>query len=153
MTKKIFFAIKVKLLYISFKILCLNTESIIHEQIELQSNLNFIYNCISSNCFNETKSIFIAHRLSQNYTVQKLARSIINIYNPQKNKNNTLTQRYLNKFQYLYYNNLSYYEHSNLKLNYYDIAINNLYIIIKCYKSKNILLLTQYLYEPFYSIT
>lgn len=151
--KKIFFRIKIKLLYISFKILYLNNESIIFEQIEWKNNLNFLYNCIFSNCFNETKSIFIAHKLSQNYMIQEVARSIINIYNSKKNKSITLTQQYLNKFQYLYYNNLSYYEHSNLKLNYNDIAINNLYIIIKCYRNKNISLLTEYLYEPFTFIT
>lgn len=140
--------IKINLLYMSLKILYSNIKDDIYNQIELQNNLNLINKNNSYNNINEIKFIFIAHKLSQSIIVQKIAHSIIKVNN-NKNKQSICNYKYLNKFKYLYYNSLNYYKYNSLSLDYGCIAILNLYIIINCYKSKNIFFLIKYLYTPF----
>lgn len=142
--RKIFFIIKIKLLYISFKILYSNIEDKIYGKTKLKGKLNFINNHVFFHRINEIKYVLAIYELSQNQAIQELARNII------KNKRKKIQQQYLHKFKYLYYNSLSYYKYSNLKLNYSYIATLNLYIIIKCYKNRNFLPLLEYLYNPFY---
>nr|YP_009392990.1 hypothetical protein [Caloglossa intermedia]ARW61552.1 hypothetical protein [Caloglossa intermedia] len=150
MNKKTFFIIKIRLLYISLKILYSSSEYKIYEETELQNNLDFINSHVFCNSVNEIRSIFITYKLGQNCIVYGTARSIIETYYDSKKEKKKLKQKYLNKFKYLYYNTLSYYQYGSLNLDYQNIAIFNLYIIIQCYKSKNICTLIKYLYTPFY---
>nr|YP_009332837.1 hypothetical chloroplast RF65 [Membranoptera tenuis]AKL79093.1 hypothetical chloroplast RF65 [Membranoptera tenuis] len=161
MNRMLFLINKINLLFISLEALDLYSQKYIdnhieqftHKKIKTLNSRKLSLNYYQYNSYYDFSSIIIYINIIYNIintkSIQASTKSIINEYN--KYIKSTLLTQYLNKFTYIYYKLYNCYENHNSKkfniIYIHELAIINLYIILKSYKKKGILSFIEYLYK------
>nr|YP_009326617.1 hypothetical chloroplast RF65 [Membranoptera platyphylla]AMJ16874.1 hypothetical chloroplast RF65 [Membranoptera platyphylla] len=161
MNRMLFLINKMNLLFISLEALDLYSQKYIDKHIEQFNDnkikalnlkkLSLSYYQYNSYYYFLPLIIYIniIYKIINTKSIQTSTKSIISEYN--KYIKSALLTQYLNKFTYIYYKLYNCYEsHNNKKFDIiyiHELAIINLYIIIKSYKKRGIINFIEYLYK------